>query len=91
MNTEVKSSIPISPDLLEEIKTVAKEQKQNIGEVVEKGLRDYLKKLMREKRNIRDIGIINCNIEELNKEAEENLEYQIDIWNEENFTELKSR
>lgn len=91
MNTNVKTSISISSDLLEEIKTVAKEQKQNITELVETGIRDYLKKLMREKRDTRDIEIINRNADELNREALDTLEYQIDIWNEANFTELKDR
>lgn len=87
MNTNVKTSIPISNDLFKEIESIAKEQHRNITELVEKGMRDYLTKLIREKRDARDIEIINRNAEELNKEALESLEYQVDIWNEENFTE----
>ena len=87
MNTNVKTSIPISNDLFKEIESIAKEQHRNITELVEKGMRDYLTRMMREKRNARDIEIINRNAEEMNKEALENLEYQFDIWNEENFTE----
>ncbi len=91
MNTNVKTSISISPDLLEEIKTVAKEQKRNITELVENGMRDYLKRMMREKRDARDIEIINRNAEELNREALDTLDYQVDIWNEDIFTELKDQ
>lgn len=87
MNTNIKTSVPISNELFNEIKSVAKEQNRNIKELVEKGMRDYLTKLMREKRDARDIEIINRHAAELNKEALESLDYQVDIWNEENFTE----
>ena len=87
MNTNVKTSIPISNDLFKEIESIAKEQHRNIADLVEKGMRDYLTRLMRDKRNVRDTEIINIHAEELNKEALENLEYQFDLWNEENFTE----
>ena len=88
MNVEVKTSISISPDLLEDIKAAAREQKRNISEIVENGMRDYLKKLMREKHDAREIEILNRIAEEQHEEILENLEYQADIWNEEIFTEL---
>jgi metal-responsive CopG/Arc/MetJ family transcriptional regulator len=91
MNTNVKTSISISNDLFKEIESIAKGQQRSITELVEKGMRDYLTKLMREKRDARDIEIINRNAEELNKEALESLEYQVDIWNEENFTKSNKR
>lgn len=91
MDTEVQTTIQISEGLLEDLKAFAVEQRRDISELVENGMRDYLKKLMREKREADDIEIINRHAEELNKEALENLEYQVDIWNEEIFTGLKNQ
>jgi Mg/Co/Ni transporter MgtE len=90
MNTEIKVSIPISFDLLKKIDSVAKEQKENTVELIERVIDDYAK-LMRQKRDEREIEILNRIAEEQREEILENLEYQVDIWNEENFTELKTQ
>jgi metal-responsive CopG/Arc/MetJ family transcriptional regulator len=90
MDTEIKVSIPISFDLLKKIDNVAKEQKENTVELIERVIGDYAK-LMRRKRNEREMEILNRIAEEQREEILENLEYQVDIWNEENFTELKNQ
>lgn len=90
MNTEIKVSIPISFDLLKKIDNVAKEQKEDTVELIERVIGDYAK-LMRQKRDQREIEILNRIAEEQREEILENLEYQVDIWNEEIFTELKNQ
>jgi len=90
MNTEIKVSIPISFDLLKKIDSVAKEQKENTVELIERIIAEYAK-LMRQKRNEREIEILNRIAEEQREEILENLEYQVDIWNEEKFTGLKNQ
>lgn len=89
MDTEIKVSIPISFDLLKKIDDVAKEQKENTVELIERVMEDYAK-LMRQRRDARDVEILNRIAEEQRDEILENLEYQVDIWNEENFIELKN-
>jgi len=90
MDTEIKVSIPISFDLLKKIDNVAKEQKENTVELIERVIGDCAK-LMRRKRNEREMEILNRIAEEQREEILENLEYQVDIWNEENFSELKNQ
>jgi GTP1/Obg family GTP-binding protein len=90
MNTEIKVSIPISFDLLKKIDSLAKERQENAVELIERVLRDYTR-LMRQKRDAKDIEILNRIAEEQREEILENLEYQVDVWNEANFTELKSQ
>ncbi len=77
MQTKIKTSVTLSEDLLREVNECAKDFR-NRSEFVEKALREYLKKLMREKREARDVEIINRNAERLNKEALDVLDYQFD-------------
>lgn len=90
MDTEIKVSIPISFSLLKKIDSVAREQKENTVELIERVMDDYAKTMQR-KRDERDTEILNRIAEEQRGEILENLEYQVDLWNEENFTESKSR
>ena len=78
METKVKTTFTISADLLEKIENAAKEENRKRSDLVEKGMRDYLAKLRHEKRNEQDIKLINENVEELNKEAMDVLDYQFD-------------
>lgn len=90
MDTEIKVSIPISFDLLKKIDSVAKEKQENAVELIERVMGDYTR-LMRQKRDAREIEILNRIALEQKDEILENLEYQADIWNEEIFTELKNQ
>lgn len=95
MNTKVKTTITIEADLLEQVKNAAKDFR-NQSEVFEKALREYLPKLKREpsKRKLtreEEIELMNRYADEHQEEILENLEYQVDIWNEEIFTELKTQ
>ena len=77
MNTKVKTTITISADVLEKTDTFAKDYR-NRSEFVEKALCELISKLERGRREARDIEIINKNAEELNKEAMDVLDYQVD-------------
>ena len=90
MNTEIKVLIPISFELLKKIDRVAKQRQENTVELIERVIGDYAK-LMRRKRNEREMEILNRIADEQREEILENLEYQVDIWNEENFSELKNQ
>jgi metal-responsive CopG/Arc/MetJ family transcriptional regulator len=72
---KVKTSVTISADLLEQIDDFAKNFR-NRSELFEEALREYLTKLMRERRDARDAEIINQNAEAINKEAMDVLDYQ---------------
>ena len=86
---KVETTIVIEADLLKEIDEFA-DKDNNRSEFVEKALREYLSKLMRERRDKRDAEIINRNADALNEEAMDVLSYQIDLWNAENFIEWRS-
>jgi len=90
MNTEIKVSIPISFDLLKKVDSLAKQRQENTVELIERVMGDY-EKLMRQKPDAREIEILNRIAEEQQAEILENLEYQVDIWNEANFTESKNQ
>jgi len=90
MNTEIKVLIPISFELLKKIDRVAKQRQENTVELIERVMGDYAK-LMRRKRDARESEILNRIAEEQEAEILENLEYQVDVWNEANFTESKNQ
>jgi metal-responsive CopG/Arc/MetJ family transcriptional regulator len=75
---KVETTIVIEADLLKEIDEFA-DKDNNRSEFVEKALREYLSKLMRERRDKRDAEIINRNADALNEEAMDVLSYQIDL------------
>jgi metal-responsive CopG/Arc/MetJ family transcriptional regulator len=75
MITKIKTSVSLSRTLLEELAPFNK--KGNVSEFVEHALVYYLAELKRFARRQRDIEIINNNAERFNKEAEENLEFQV--------------
>lgn len=72
---KVKTSVTISADLLRQVDDFAKNFR-NRSELFEEALREYLTKLMRERRDARDAEIINQNAEAINKEAMDVLDYQ---------------
>jgi Arc/MetJ-type ribon-helix-helix transcriptional regulator len=76
---KVRTSVTISSELLVEANFFGKR-----SEVIEKALREYLEK---KKRETKEIDILNRIAKEQGDEILENLEYQVDIWNEANFTE----
>ena len=68
----VKTSITLPAELLTQLDRIDK----NRSAVLERAARAYLLRLEREKRDRRDIEIINRNAERLNREAMDALDYQ---------------
>lgn len=94
MDTKVKTSVTISKNLLKEVDILAKDFRSR-SEFVETVLRDLVERRRRRKKpkltDEEEIAILNRIADEQGEEILENLEYQIDIWNEEIFTELKNQ
>jgi metal-responsive CopG/Arc/MetJ family transcriptional regulator len=68
----VKTSVTLPAELLNELDRVDK----NRSALLERAARAYLASLQRDKRDRRDIEIINRNADRLNREAMDTLEYQ---------------
>jgi metal-responsive CopG/Arc/MetJ family transcriptional regulator len=94
MNTKVKTTITIPKDLLNEVDVLAKDFR-NRSEFVETALRDLVERKKRQQKpkltRDEEIAILNKIAVEQREEILETLEYQVDIWNEEIFTELKNQ
>jgi metal-responsive CopG/Arc/MetJ family transcriptional regulator len=68
----VKTSVTLPSELLGQLDRVDK----NRSALLERAARAYLAQLERDKRDARDIEIINRNADRLNREAMDTLEYQ---------------
>jgi len=75
---KVKTSITLSDYLLEEIDKLLG-QSGNRSIFIENALAYYLEMKRRENRNKKDLELINKNHSFLNKEAEDVLEYQVNM------------
>jgi metal-responsive CopG/Arc/MetJ family transcriptional regulator len=74
---KVKTSITLSEDVLKAVDKRTKQQKKTRSDFIEAALRAFIRQLIREEQNARDLEIINRNADALNKEAAEVLEYQV--------------
>ena len=94
METKVKTTITIPKDLLNEVDVFAKDFRSR-SEFVETALRDLVERKKKQQKpkltGDEEIEILNRIAIEQREEILENLEYQVDIWNEEIFTELKNQ
>jgi len=72
---KVKTSITLSPDVLEAIERMT-ENRSSRSEFIEEALRAYISQRRRERRNLRDLEILNSRAGGLNREAADVLEYQ---------------
>ncbi len=75
---KIKTSITISPELLESIDKVFGRQK-NRSEFIEQAVWDFIKRQQQKKRDLNDLDILNKKAEELNKEAGDVLSYQLEL------------
>ena len=73
---KVKTSITLSPDLLEAIDARAGRGRTR-SEFIEAALRAFLDQTRRHERNARDLDILNRRAEQLNREAADVLSYQV--------------
>ena len=56
----------------------------NRSKIIEIALNEFFTHKRRELRDNNDLELINSNIDDLNKEAEDTISYQVKIWIEEN-------
>lgn len=73
-----KTSITLSRDLLEDLDRVIGGS-GNRSRIIEAAVREYIKRLIREARERRDLELINEHAISLNKEAKDALSYQIKL------------
>ena len=74
----IETVVSLPKDLFEQADRMRKNEQ--ISDVIEMALRDYVAKEMPRELNRRDIEIINANAEKLNEEALDVLEYQQVNW-----------
>lgn len=75
---KVKTSITISDKLLFAINKVTPKKFKSRSEFIETAGWSLIKKINREKRNARDLEIINKHADSLNNEASDVLKYQVE-------------
>lgn len=76
---KVKTSITLSEELIHSIDELLGEGK-NRSELIEKAVTDYIERQIQAERNLKDLDIINKKADKLNKEAEDVLSYQVDLY-----------
>jgi metal-responsive CopG/Arc/MetJ family transcriptional regulator len=74
----VETIVSLPKDLLEQAHQINKDEQ--ISEVIETALREFVTKKARAERDKRELEIINTNAEKLNEEALDVLEYQQVNW-----------
>ena len=74
---KLKTSITLSEDILKAIDRVL-DKSQNRSQFIEHALRYYFEETARRDRDNKDLEILNKNSEQLNREAEDVLTYQVD-------------
>ena len=74
----IETVVSLPKDLFEQAERMRKDEQ--ISDVIETALRDYMEKEKPRELNRRDIEIINANAEKLNEEALDVLEYQKVNW-----------
>ena len=74
---KVKTSITLSPDLLLAIDEIA-DKGSNRSRIIEQAIREFLERLHRRRRDARDLEILNRRADDLNREMEDVLAYQVE-------------
>lgn len=75
---KVKTSVTLSAELVEAIDQYGQSYK-NRSDFVEAAIWAFIKQIMRDQQNARDIEIINRNADRLNAEALDVLTYQVQL------------
>ncbi len=74
----VETTVSLPKDLLEQASQTNKDEQ--ISDVIETALREFVKRKARAERDQRELEIINANADKLNEEALDVLEYQQVNW-----------
>lgn len=69
-----KTSVSLSGSLLDATDQIAGEARRSA--FIERALRGYLKRLLRQQRNARELAVLNANADRLNAEAADASAYQ---------------
>jgi len=75
---KVKTSVTLSEDLLAQVDKLLGGRGSRSA-VLEQALREFLTNRKRRKRDARDLRILNSHSDELNREAKDVLEYQVEL------------
>ena len=75
---KVKTSVTLSEDLLAQLDKLL-DGGGSRSAVLEQALREFLANRKRRKRNARDLRLLNSRSEQLNREALDVLEYQVEL------------
>ena len=75
---KVKTSITLSDELIKAIDLYGQEYK-NRSDFIEAAIWAFIRQMIRNQKNARDIEIINRNADRLNKEALDVLTYQVPL------------
>jgi metal-responsive CopG/Arc/MetJ family transcriptional regulator len=75
---KIKTSITLSEDLMETIDNLSPAYKNRSG-FIEAASRAFVAQLARDRRNARDLEILNRNADRLNREALDTLTYQVPL------------
>jgi len=75
---KIKTSVTLSEGVLRDLDRLVDKHRDR-SELIEVALREYLAGRSKEIRDAKDLDIINKNAEELNREAEDVLSYQVDL------------
>lgn len=73
---KIKTSITLSEDLMDAIDKRS-DQFKNRSDFIEAAIRAYIKQMVRDEQNARDLAIINRQADRLNREAVDVLAYQV--------------
>ncbi len=75
---KVKTSVSLSDELIKAIDQYGQSYK-NRSDFVEAAIWSFIKQIIRDQQNVRDIEIINRNADRLNAEALDVLAYQVQL------------
>ena len=76
---KVKTSITLSQELLRAVDKRTRQCKRTRSDFIEAALRAFIRQLIRDERNARDLEIINRRADSLNQEAADVLAYQVQV------------
>ena len=74
---KVKTSVTLSPDTISAIDAIAGRDATR-SRVIEQAVLEYIERHRRRTRDARDLEILNRSADELNRELEEILDYQLE-------------
>ncbi len=76
---KIKTSVTLSEELIKEVDQHAKQFSKNRSDFIEKAVWAFIRQLIRDELNARDLEIINRRADYLNEEASDVLSYQVPL------------